>query len=134
MTDRSVIVVAGPNGSGKTTFALEFLVGQDLPYLSADRIADQLGAETLDEVRIRAGRLFFARAVEQIDRRELPNRIHPLWHDLPADYPPPQRVTLLDQCCLHLPWLTGDLHCSGSREGPEGRTPCRRRGHHSPLL
>ena len=51
------IVVAGPNGSGKTTFALEYLQQYAHPYLSADAIAEEMAAP-LGEVRIEAGRLF----------------------------------------------------------------------------
>lgn len=39
-----LIFLAGPNGSGKTTFFEEYLAGLELPYVSADRIAGLLRA------------------------------------------------------------------------------------------
>ena len=59
---KSVIVIAGPNGSGKTTFASEYLRDSDVQYISADSLAGELVSTTedFDSVRIQAGRLFFA--------------------------------------------------------------------------
>lgn len=57
MAAPEAIIVAGPNGSGKTTFALEYLQQYAHPYLSADAIAEKL-AESMEEVRIEAGRRF----------------------------------------------------------------------------
>ena len=59
---KSVIVIAGPNGSGKTTFASEYLRDSDVQYISADALAGDLAStpEDFDKVRIQAGRLFFA--------------------------------------------------------------------------
>lgn len=59
---RNAIIVAGPNGSGKTTFATEYLhSSEDLVYISADAIAERLvpSPEMFKSVRIQAGRLFF---------------------------------------------------------------------------
>jgi len=56
-----VIVIAGPNGSGKTTFASEYLRDSDIQYISADALAAELVStpEDLDKAKIQAGRLFF---------------------------------------------------------------------------
>ena len=58
---KSVIVIAGPNGSGKTTFASEYLRDSDVEYISADALAGELVStpEDLDKAKIQAGRLFF---------------------------------------------------------------------------
>lgn len=59
---KRVTVIAGPNGSGKTTFASEYLRNSDVEYISADAIAGELVStpQDFDKVRIQAGRLFFA--------------------------------------------------------------------------
>ena len=56
------MIIAGPNGSGKTTFATEYLnVSEVTEYISADAIAETLVTtpEEFSKVRIQAGRLFF---------------------------------------------------------------------------
>ena len=53
--------MAGPNGSGKTTFAREYLRDSEISeYISADAIAERLVSrpEDMDTVKIQAGRLF----------------------------------------------------------------------------
>lgn len=59
---KNVMIIAGPNGSGKTTFASEYLRSSEVSeYISADAIAEQLVStpEEFGKVRIQAGRLFF---------------------------------------------------------------------------
>ncbi len=59
---KNVIIVGGPNGSGKTTFASEYLRDSETTeYISADAIAEKLVSrpEDLDSVKLQAGRLFF---------------------------------------------------------------------------
>ena len=63
------LVVAGPNGSGKTTFAREYLEQYPYPYISADVIAEGL-SESIEEVRLEAGKRFLGRVTEQINKRE----------------------------------------------------------------
>ena len=56
------MIIAGPNGSGKTTFATEYLRSSEISeYISADAIAEQLVSitEEFSKVRIQAGRMFF---------------------------------------------------------------------------
>ena len=65
MSQRAV-VVAGPNGSGKTTFAREYLKTYTYDYLSADDIAHEIGSGRLEEVKLQAGRLFFQRLADRI--------------------------------------------------------------------
>jgi predicted ABC-type ATPase len=65
----TAVVVAGPNGSGKTTFAREYLLTHPMEYISADEIAAGLAPAALDEVRLQAGRLFFERINDRIEGR-----------------------------------------------------------------
>jgi len=55
---RDLIVVAGPNGSGKTTFAREFLEGESHQYLSADAIAEAISPDNPSKAQLEAGREF----------------------------------------------------------------------------
>jgi predicted ABC-type ATPase len=62
---KQFIVVAGPNGSGKTTFAEEYLAQHAFSYLSADSIAANLSPGAPERARIAAGRRF----LEELDRQ-----------------------------------------------------------------
>ncbi len=66
MDSKELTVIAGPNGSGKTTFAQEFLSQTQQPYLSADLIASQLAPDDPASVAITAGRIFLQRLDEFI--------------------------------------------------------------------
>ena len=58
---KNAMVIAGPNGSGKTTFVSEYLRDSEVSvYISADAIAERLvsSPEEMDSVKIQAGRLF----------------------------------------------------------------------------
>lgn len=59
-----MIIIAGANGSGKTTFGLPYVDELQYKYLNADEIAKKLELDGMkDALMIRAGRLFF----EQLD-------------------------------------------------------------------
>lgn len=67
---KNVIVVAGPNGSGKTTFAREYLRDSEISeYIGADAIAERLVSrpEDMGSVKIQAGRLFIQEIQELIE-------------------------------------------------------------------
>ena len=57
---KEALIVAGPNGVGKTTFAEEYVATYPRPFLSADAIAQRLSPEEPAQARVRAGRAFFA--------------------------------------------------------------------------
>jgi predicted ABC-type ATPase len=61
-----LVVVGGPNGSGKTTFARSYAVDQGLPYLGADDIAFALAPADPASVRVSAGREFSRRLAEML--------------------------------------------------------------------
>ncbi len=57
---KDVIIVAGPNGSGKTTFATQYIEIYGYHYLSADAIAAQLAPHCkVQDYKVQAGRAFF---------------------------------------------------------------------------
>lgn len=67
---KNVIIIAGPNGSGKTTFAREYLRCSEVSeYISADAIAERLVSrpEDMGSVKIQAGRLFIQEIQELIE-------------------------------------------------------------------
>jgi predicted ABC-type ATPase len=65
-TDRKIIIIAGPNGVGKTTFARAFLPAEaGLPrFINADLIAAGLAPFAPETAAIKAGRLM----LEEIER------------------------------------------------------------------
>ena len=72
MTAPRCIVIAGPNGSGKTTFAREFLPqeGKCPVFINADLIAAGLAPFQPDTAAIQAGRLMLQRMDEAARSRE----------------------------------------------------------------
>ena len=58
MASKEMIVVGGPNGSGKTTYVRERLTESAMPYLSADQIAADLGVTDEAAGLVAAGREF----------------------------------------------------------------------------
>ena len=67
---KQFIVVAGPNGSGKTTFAEEYLAQHAFAYLSADSIAAALSPGAPERARIAAGRRFLAELKRRLRAEE----------------------------------------------------------------
>lgn len=63
-----VIILAGANGSGKTTVANKILQTKDYVFLNADEI--EKGLSTSDKSPLKAGRLFFKRLNELISENE----------------------------------------------------------------
>ncbi len=55
---KQLTVIAGPDGSGKTTLAREYLSQHEAVYLAADAIAEDLSPGTPESAQILAGRRF----------------------------------------------------------------------------
>lgn len=62
-----LLIIGGSNGSGKTTFANEFLQHEPLIYLGADAIAYELDAKNPMKHAFQAGRLFSERLADHIE-------------------------------------------------------------------
>jgi predicted ABC-type ATPase len=67
-----LIIVGGPNGSGKTTFAKEYLDAKEgeYVYLSADEIAYEINPDEPASVRLQAGREFYNRFHDLIEKEK----------------------------------------------------------------
>lgn len=68
--EKRVVVVAGANGVGKTTFALQFLAEHDFEFLNADEIAKKLSAENPSDKKISAGKIFFKKLNEAVEQEK----------------------------------------------------------------
>ena len=56
---KKLYIIAGANGSGKTTFAKSFAKINDLYFINADEIAKELDPENITKHQVKAGRIFF---------------------------------------------------------------------------
>ncbi len=67
----TVYVIAGPNGTGKTTFATQFLpkIADCRNFINADLIAKGLSPFNVDAAAMQSGRLFLSGIHEQVRRR-----------------------------------------------------------------
>ena len=61
MTNKHLIIIAGANGSGKTTFGIPYVEELGYDFLNADIITKNLEEEGQANALIKAGRIFFKR-------------------------------------------------------------------------
>lgn len=68
---KKVHIIAGPNGSGKTTVGVELIKGYGLLFLNADDIAYNLAVDNfIDKVRIKAGKIFLKKIKDYVNKGE----------------------------------------------------------------
>ena len=58
-TKKTLYIIAGANGSGKTTFALNYIALNDLYFINADEIAKSYDPEDISKHKVKAGKEFF---------------------------------------------------------------------------
>ncbi|WP_425397587.1 AAA family ATPase [Aeoliella sp.] len=63
---KELVIVGGANGTGKTTFALEYVTQHGAEYLSADSIAAEISADDPTSARFQAGRRFVTLLGERV--------------------------------------------------------------------
>jgi predicted ABC-type ATPase len=61
-------LLAGPNGSGKTTFAETFLSKSNIPFLNPDIIASGLGSINFEKASFQAGRVLLTEIKDKIKK------------------------------------------------------------------
>ena len=69
---KTIEIVAGPNGSGKTTFASVYLLGKEsrTTYLNPDRIAAGIAPLDFERASFHAGRVLIGEVKAMIERGE----------------------------------------------------------------
>lgn len=67
---REIIIVAGPNGSGKTTFARTFLNRYRYEFVNADDIASELAGNPSRKKDFEAGEIFFHKIDAILSRKK----------------------------------------------------------------
>ncbi|MCO6043508.1 AAA family ATPase [Aeoliella sp. ICT_H6.2] len=67
---KELIIVGGANGTGKTTFALEYVAQHGVEYLGADAIAAEISSDDPTSARFQAGRRFVTALNERVQGSE----------------------------------------------------------------
>ena len=70
--EKKIVIIAGPNGSGKTTFAEQFLPGEaGCPdFINADLIARGLSPFAPERVALQAGKIMLCQIARKVHRGE----------------------------------------------------------------
>lgn len=64
---KTLYIISGANGSGKTTFAKNFAKLNDLYFINADEIAKELDSENITKYKIKAGKIFFSELKKNLE-------------------------------------------------------------------
>ncbi|MGB0932331.1 MAG: AAA family ATPase, partial [Chitinophagales bacterium] len=67
---KTLTIIGGANGAGKTTFAEQFTKDKSLSFLNADKIAKKLEDKGISNANFKAGRIFFQRLAEYIEEEK----------------------------------------------------------------
>jgi predicted ABC-type ATPase len=67
---KTLYIIAGANGSGKTTFAMTYSQLKNLHFINADEIAKTYDPDDLEKYKIRAGKEFFRQVKVYIEDKE----------------------------------------------------------------
>lgn len=70
MVQKEFFIVAGANGSGKTTFAKEFMKLYNYEFINADEIAKELDPNNTTGGKLTAGRILFKRVAKKFEKNE----------------------------------------------------------------
>ena len=62
-------IIAGANGSGKTTFAKSFANIHKMHFINADEIAKELDPENITKHQVKAGRIFFQELNKRLNEK-----------------------------------------------------------------
>jgi predicted ABC-type ATPase len=62
-------IIAGANGSGKTTFAKSFASIHNMHFINADEIAKELDPENITKHQVKAGRIFFQELHKRLNEK-----------------------------------------------------------------
>ena len=66
MRTKELVIIAGANGSGKTTFARLFQKSFPFDFVNADEIIKEINPAGIEKSRVKAGKIFFAQIHKNI--------------------------------------------------------------------
>ena len=65
--EKTLYIIAGANGSGKTTFALSYTALNNLYFINADEIAKSYDPKDISKYKVKAGKEFFRQLQINLD-------------------------------------------------------------------
>ena len=68
--NKILYIIAGANGSGKTTFAMTFAQLQNLKFINADEIAKEYDPNDIQKHKMKAGKKFFEELYIFLEKQE----------------------------------------------------------------
>lgn len=66
---KTLYIIAGANGSGKTTFAMNFAQLENLKFINADEIAKEYDPTDIQKYKVKAGKKFFDELYISLDEK-----------------------------------------------------------------